>query len=95
MAIIPGDFEQQIERLISVLDAAARDPNSGNMKAAKDAYANGKTLIASSHATTGIAVNLDPELDKMATCKRRFEAAANRLRQSLRDRDLLDEEIAK
>lgn len=88
MAIVPADFEMQIADVVAALETAAKDPTiPANMQAARAKYAHGKALRT---YATGPG-NLEVDLDSLASGKQRLEAAADRLRQSLRAHGILDD----
>jgi hypothetical protein len=93
MAIVPIGFVRQISDAIEILDAASADPTADNMTAARKAYALGRKLSEQAHARGTSVTNLQPDLDVLARTKRALEAAADRVRQSLRERGLLDEKL--
>lgn len=92
MAIIPPDFEPQILEIVRVLEIATRDPNIAvNMDAARTRYEHGRRLTTVVFAHGPTTEDLERDLEKGAAGKRRFEAAVERLRDSLRKHGILDE----
>lgn len=85
MAVVPVDFDQRVDEAVAALNAATRDPNNAaNMKTASAKYARAKRVLA----IMPVGGDLDPDLERIAAGKRRLEAAADALRQSLRNHGL-------